>query len=203
MSFGYNPAVAHEAPMASIQNLGGALRAVADRMDRDKDLLVLVLSSHGSRDGFALNYDNLIDRTLDPETLRMMLDAANIKNRIVIVSSCYAGAFVSPLKSADTMIITAADAQHTSFGCSDDRHWTWFGEALFEKGLAEHATLADAFAAAKTTIAGWERDQKMTASNPQMFVGDEIARNFPDIVGKPTPAALGAVAPAASPTKAE
>ena len=133
----------------------------------------------------------------------MMLDAAEIKNRIVIVSSCYAGAFVAPLKNPDTMILTAADAEHTSFGCSDDRHWTWFGEALFEKGLADHATLADAFTAAKATIAGWEREQKMTASNPQMFIGDDIARNFPDIVGKPPAASLGALGPAASPTKTE
>jgi hypothetical protein len=198
-----NASTAKEAPMASMANIGEGLRAVARRMDRDKDLLVLVLSSHGSRDGFALSYDDMVERTLDPETLRLMLDAAKIKNRVVIVSSCYAGTFIAPLKTSDTMILTAADAEHTSFGCSDDRHWTWFGEALFEKGLADHATLADAFAAAKATIAGWEREQEMTASNPQMFVGDDIARNFPDIVGRPAPAALGAVAPAASPTKTE
>ena len=51
-----NAATAHEAPMASMPNLGEALRAVSHHMDRDKDLLVLVLSSHGSRDGVALSY---------------------------------------------------------------------------------------------------------------------------------------------------
>jgi hypothetical protein len=191
------------APMASVQNFGEALRAVSRRMDRDKDLLVLVLSSHGSPDGFALSYQNLIDRTLDPETLRLMLDAAEIKNRVIIVSSCYSGAFIPPLQNPDTMILTAAAADRTSFGCADDRKWSWFGEALFEKGLAERATLVDAFAAAKATIATWEREQKITASNPQIFVGDEIARKFPDIVGKPPIASLGALAPATSAAKTE
>ena len=187
-----NAATQSEAPIASMQNLGAALRAVAARMDRDRDLLVLVLSSHGSPYGFALNYGDLVDRTLDPETLRRLLDEAGVRNRIVIVSSCYSGAFIAPLETPDTMILTAAASDRTSFGCADDRKWTWFGEALFQKGLTGRATLAEAFAAAKTTIATWEREQKLTPSNPQIFVGDEIARQFPAIVGKPPPTSLGA-----------
>ncbi len=174
-----------DTPIASVSNLGAALREISQRMDRDNDLLVLVLSSHGSPDGFGLDFDDVFSRTLDPATLREMLDAAKIKNRVVIVSSCYAGTFVAPLRNPDTMILTAADADHTSFGCADDRKWTWFGEALFEKALADNTTLADAFASAKATVANWEREDKLTASNPQIFVGHAIAKRFPDIVGKP------------------
>jgi hypothetical protein len=198
-----NTGTARDAPMATVQNLAEALGAAAQRMDRDKDLLVLILSSHGSRDGFALDYDNLVSRTLDPATLRTMLDASGIRNRIVIVSSCYSGAFVKPLETPDTMVMTASADDRTSFGCADDRRWTWFGEALFEKGLAGHATLADAFADARTTIAGWERAQDYTPSHPQIFVGDEIALRFPDIVGKPPLATLGATEPGRRQAKSE
>ena len=198
-----NAATAQQAPMATMANLGQALRAVAQRMDRDNDLMVLVLSSHGSRDGFALSYGDYVDRALDPQTLRLLLDDAGIKNRVVIVSSCYSGTFVAPLQNPDTMILTAASADRTSFGCADDRRWTWFGEALFEKGLAEHSTLADAFAAARTTISSWERAQNLTPSQPQIFVGDEIARRFPDIVGVSTPESHAAAAPAQTTAKAE
>jgi hypothetical protein len=114
-----NQATADELPMASVQNIAAALRAVALRMDREKDVLVLTLTSHGSPDGFALQYDDLVERTLDPQTLRRLLDEVGVKNRVVIVSSCYSGTFVPVLSSPDTMVLTAASADRTSFGCAD------------------------------------------------------------------------------------
>jgi hypothetical protein len=178
-----NNATSSELPMASMQNLATALRAVGSRMDREKDVLILTLTSHGSRDGFALSYDDYVGRTLDPQTLKILLDEAGIKNRILIVSSCYSGTFVQPLADPDTMILTAASADRTSFGCANERKWTYFGEAFFERGLAGKVALADAFASAKVTIATWEREQKLTPSDPQIFVGEQIARRFHDIVG--------------------
>jgi hypothetical protein len=198
-----NAETSRDAPMATISNIAESLRATAHRMDVDKDLLILVLSSHGSPDGFALSYQNLVERTLDPATLRMMLDASGIKNRVVIVSSCYSGAFLKPLETPDTMVLTASSADRTSFGCADDRRWTWFGEAFFAKALADHVTLADAFADAKATVSGWERDQGYTPSNPQIFVGEDLALKFPEIVGKPPATTLGASEPVGAHAKSE
>jgi hypothetical protein len=196
-----NDATADERPMASMQNLGAALRAVGARMDRDKDVLILTLTSHGSPDGFALRYGDFVDRTLDPQTLKTLLDEAGIRNRILIVSSCYSGAFIAPLADADTAIITAASPTRTSFGCANERKWTYFGEAFFEKGLVGNATLADAFASAKTTIATWESEQKLIPSDPQVAIGDGIARRFPDLVGAAS--STSAVAAEAEPAHAD
>jgi hypothetical protein len=187
-----NEATSSQFPIASMQNLGAALRAVGSRMDRDDDVLVLAMTSHGSPDGFALDYGDFVDRTLDPRTLKTLLDDAGIKNRILIVSSCYSGTFVEPLANPDTVILTAASADRTSFGCANERKWTFFGEAFFEKGLVAEATFAAAFASARTTIANWERERKLTPSNPQIFIGDQIARRFPDLVGHAPVAAAGA-----------
>jgi hypothetical protein len=178
-----NAAAAEERPMASIQNIATALRAVGARMNADKDVLILAMTSHGSPHGFALEYGEFVDRTLDPQTLKTMLDEAGIKNRILIVSSCYSGAFLAPLADADTAIITAASATNTSFGCANDRKWTYFGEAFFEKGLTGDATIADAFDSAKATIATWESEQKLMPSDPQIAIGERIARRFPKLVG--------------------
>jgi len=179
-----NTATENERPMASIQNIAAALQAVGARMNPDRDVLILTLTSHGSPEGFALNYGYQFNRTLDPDTLKIMLDQAGIKNRILIVSSCYSGGFIAPLSNADTVILTAASANRTSFGCANDRKWTYFGEAFFEKGLTGKATIAEAFETAKTTIATWESEQKLQPSEPQIFVGDRIAHQFPDLVGK-------------------
>ena len=183
-----NAATADTRPIASMQNIAAALRAVGARMNADKDVLILTMTSHGSPDGLALLYQDVVERTLDPLTLKALLDDAGIKNRILIVSSCYSGAFVAPLADADTAIITAASSTHTSFGCANDRKWTYFGEAFFEKALTGEATIADAFAAAKTTIARWESEQKLIPSDPQIAIGERIARRFPDLVGRANPA---------------
>jgi hypothetical protein len=194
-----NEATANEQPMASVQNLGAALRAVGARMDRDKDVLILTMTSHGSPDGFALQYRNSVYRTLDPQTLKTLLDESGIKNRILIVSSCYSGAFVAPLADEDTVVITAASSTHTSFGCANDRKWTYFGEAFFEKGLSDGATLSDAFVSAKATVAAWEGEKKLVPSEPQIFVGGGIARRFPDLIGTAVPSsAIAAEAGSAS-----
>jgi hypothetical protein len=128
-----------------------------------------------------------------------LLDEAGIRNRILIVSSCYSGAFVAPLADEDTVVITAASSTRSSFGCANERKWTYFGEAFFEKGLAGNATLSEAFASAKATIAAWEGEQKLVPSDPQISIGDRIARSFPDLVGAAFPASAVAAEAGSAP----
>ena len=51
------------------------------------------------------------------------------------MSACYAGIFVPPLANDDTIVMTAADAKSTSFGCAPEREWTYFGDALFRQSM--------------------------------------------------------------------
>jgi hypothetical protein len=111
---------------------------------------------------------------LEPEDLRSALDDAGIKWRVVIVSACYSGIFIEPLQSANTLIITAADADHTSFGCADDRDLTYFGEAFLRDSLPGATSLEAAFEKAKALIAARERAEKLTPSHPQLSVGAAI-----------------------------
>jgi len=39
------------------------------------------------------------------------------------------------LANPDTLVITAADADHPSFGCRDKAKWTYFGNAFFNIAL--------------------------------------------------------------------
>lgn len=187
-----------DAPHATIQNLGTAMRAVAAKMDPDKDVLILTMTSHGSTEGFALRDATLqVWRTLDPGTLRSMLDDAGIKNRVIIVAACYSGVFVPALANDDTLIMTAAAKDRTSFGCASGRKWTYFGEAFFSFGLNDPSrpTLAKAFDIARRKIDLWEREQHIAVSNPQISVGAAIARRFPDLIGAPGDAVGSGTAP--------
>jgi hypothetical protein len=86
-----------------------------------------------------------------------------------VISACYSGGFIEPLKNDHTMVITAADATHTSFGCGNQYDYTYFGEAFFDKALRHTYSFTEAFDTARTSIAAREVSEKLTASNPQLY----------------------------------
>jgi hypothetical protein len=165
-------------PIASVSGLEQALKLVASRMDTSQDVLVLMLTSHGSRDGLAVINGQLPLAQLGPAELVHALDESDIKWRVVIVSACYAGVFVDSLKNDDTLVMTAADREHTSFGCDDNRELTYFGEAFLQESLPTAPSLDEAFKKASGIIKQRESAEHLEHSNPQLFVGAEIARKL-------------------------
>jgi Peptidase C13 family len=88
-----------------------------------------------------------------------------------VVSACYSGGFVEALKSETTLVMTAADAYHTSFGCGSESDFTYFGKAYFDQALRKHSSFTAAFHEARHIIETRERSEGKTPSNPQMFIG--------------------------------
>ncbi|GAC1452065.1 MAG: hypothetical protein PVS2B3_13120 [Steroidobacteraceae bacterium] len=158
-------------PLASVAGLAQTLKLLAARMNPDADVLVLFLTSHGSEDGLEVQNGSLPLAQLSPADLHQALDASGIRWRIVVVSACYAGVFLEELQSASTAVITAADAEHTSFGCDADRELTWFGEAFLKEALPGSDSLEDAFRKAAALIAHRESAEHQIHSNPQFFIG--------------------------------
>jgi hypothetical protein len=158
-------------PLASLSGLEQTLKLLATRMDPSQDVLVLFLTSHGSEDGLEVRNGSLPLAQIDPGDLRDALDESGIRWRVVVVSACYAGVFIEPLKSETTAIITAADSTHSSFGCQEDRELTWFGEAFLKDSLPNSASLEAAFANAASLIRQREEAEHEVHSNPQLFVG--------------------------------
>jgi len=158
-------------PLATYDNFRQALELLGRRMRRG-DVLVLVLTSHGSaEDGLAVTNGDLAEDALSPRDVRRALDAAGIRWRVIIASACYAGIFIRPLRNDTSLIMTAADSRHSSFGCADDRDLTYFGEALLKDSLPRACSLEDAFARARVIIRRREDDEGEIHSNPQLYVG--------------------------------
>jgi hypothetical protein len=163
------------APLASVSGLKYALRGIAGRMNLDRDVLFLVISSHGAREpAIAVSNSDLPLNDMTDEDLAEALSDSGIKWRVIIISACYAGGFIDALKNSSTIVITAAAADRTSFGCSNDRDLTYFGEAFFRDALPEARSLRDAFERAKTAIALRERREHVDASKPQAYFGAEL-----------------------------
>jgi len=166
-------------PIATRQNFAAAVRSVARLMDRDEDVLLLFMTSHGSRRGVDLQFSVLADARLSPDDVASVLDQEGVKNRILIISACYSGVFAKPLLADDnTIVLTAADENNPSFGCSNERDWTYFGDALFNRGLAAGKDVEHAFHVAKDTIADWETRDNLPRSNPQGHFGPALMKRL-------------------------
>jgi hypothetical protein len=174
-----SPDTLDDEPLATLSNLESALKTVGSAMDRREDILLLFLTSHGSRNHqLYVGMDPLPLKQVTPENLRAALDASGIQNRIVVVSACYSGGFVDALRDAHTLVITAARADRTSFGCGADSEITWFGKAFLTEGLNETTDFEQAFAIASRQIREWELAQGETSSVPQIAVGSEIGERL-------------------------
>jgi hypothetical protein len=163
------------APLATVSGLKYALRGLAGRMNLDRDVLFLAISSHGARDpAIAVSNADLPLDELTDEDLAEALEDSKIKFRVIIISACYAGGFIESLKDPRTIVIAAAAADRTSFGCSNDSDLTYFGEAFYRDALPEARSLRDAFDKAKAAIALRERRERVEPSKPQAFFGTEM-----------------------------
>jgi hypothetical protein len=171
-----------DAPLASVSGLDYALQGLASRMRLDRDVLFLAISSHGSSDpAIAVANSNFPLLDLTPEDLADALNKAGIEWRVIFISACYAGGFIEPLRSARTLVITAAAADRTSFGCGSDSDLTYFGEAFYRDALPMADSLRHAFDAAKAAIAAREQAEGETPSNPQAYFGAEIEAHLAEL----------------------
>lgn len=181
-----NVDTAGNTPIASLQNFATAVHAIAQEMDREHDVLLLFMTSHGSPLGVALRLDGELYADLSPRDVALILDSEGITNRIVIVSACYSGVFLKPLANENSIVLTAADADHPSFGCSDERDWTYFGDAFFNRSLTRDEGFEQAFRDAKTTIGQWEARYGLTPSNPQGFFGRALMSKLAPLYPHPS-----------------
>ena len=168
-------------PIATRTSISKALETIGQRMNKDEDVLFLFLTSHGSADGtFELSHQPLNIQSLTPAWLRAELDKAGIRWRVVVISSCFSGAYIPSLQTPSSLVITAAEATKTSFGCTDDADFTYFGRAFFDEAVRQEHSLVSAFHAAKQTIATREKEEGFTPSQPQLFMGGEMQKSLPE-----------------------
>lgn len=165
-----------QVPLATLGNLSGALHALSAKIDPARDVVMIYFAAHGGRDAEVVtdlpSYDDLQGFTSG--SVARLLDEAGIRRRILIVSACFSASWIPALANDDTIVIAAAARDRTSFGCSDERDLTYFGEAFLRGGIREGVSLADGFAQAKATVPRWEKQGQLTPSNPQAYVGKNM-----------------------------
>jgi len=162
-------------PMATRTSLERTLDILAGRMD-DEDILFVYLTSHGSEDHrLVLDFNEMELPDLAAAELGEMLADSGIDWKVVVVSACYSGGFIDPIRDDKTMIVTAAAADRTSFGCTDEAELTYFGRAYLAESLSETDDFQAAFEAAVERVETREKEEGISPhSNPQIVVPESI-----------------------------
>jgi hypothetical protein len=159
-------------------NLQRAIAHFASLMDRNEDILFLHLTSHGARGGeLAASFWPLEVAPVTPQLLKKWLDQSGIRNRVISISACYSGSWIDTLADDHTLIMTAADADHTSYGCGKRSELTFFGRAMYDEQLRNQTlSFEEAHRAARSVIKKREEEAGKDDgySNPQIRVGQAI-----------------------------
>jgi hypothetical protein len=137
----------------------------------------IFITSHGGR-GLGI-YLSREDEMLTPKALARALGqgCAGVPT-VVIVSGCYSGSFAQPPMAApNRIVLTAARADRSSFGCAADRTYTDYDACLLGS-LAHASSWQAAFAETKDCVSRREHQLGETPSLPQAAFGAAV-HNLP------------------------
>jgi hypothetical protein len=164
-------------PLANQYNLNNSLQRLGETMDVEEDVLVLFLTSHGSKEAtLQVSLSPFDLQGLSADYLKQALDDSGIQWRVVVISACYSGSFINTLADDKTIVITAADSDKKSFGCNDNREFTYFAEAFFSDELDgnNNRDFVSAFYNARESIGEREKIEDISPSAPQIYIGESI-----------------------------
>lgn len=170
-----NPATLTTHPLADWSNLDSALDGLHKVMRPDQDILLLYVTTHGSEDHTLLvDMDPLPLDQIGAADLASILALHPFKWKVLVINACYSGGFVPLLHGTDTLVLTAARTDRSSFGCGSESNITYFGHAWLADALNHTDNFVDAFHQASSQISQWEKQDKVTPSEPQISIGSGI-----------------------------
>jgi hypothetical protein len=170
-----NPAVGQPAdwPFATRENVQSVLQAIASRV-RSGDKVVLLLTSHGARQVLAVYAGK---RDLGPITaadLQQWLLPMRGKPTLILLSACHSGSFIPALRGQSRIILAAAAADRTSFGCNFHSGNTIFIEELLRGPALGEQSILQRMDHAREAVQQREAALRIQASQPQSFVGPAV-----------------------------
>ncbi len=132
-----------------------------------EDGCALFMTSHGSPTGLEIRGAG----TLTPSELaRVLNDACGERPTIALISGCYSGIFVDPLRGQNRIVLTAARSDRVSFGCTPDAdypHW----DACVIGHFAQATRWQELHDRVSTCVAEREAVERRNRSHPQAFFG--------------------------------
>ncbi len=150
----------------SIPDLATSLQNLTKRA---KGGCLLYFTSHGAPEGMVMG-----DTLLSPAQMKEMVNGAcGNRPSVIVMSACYSGQFVEPLRGENRIIMTAARPDRTSFGCGEMDHYTFFDDC-FLRALPMAGDFPSLGGLVQQCVAEREVQMKATPpSEPQVNVGPQ------------------------------
>ncbi|MFI4963813.1 MAG: C13 family peptidase [Caulobacterales bacterium] len=149
--------------------------ALADLTAKAAGGCLVYFSSHGAPQGVVIDQE-----LLPPGVLASMLNTTCGKRpTVVIVSACFSGVFVPALAGPDRMVLTAARADRSSFGCGEADRYPYFDQCVLESlpNAADFAALGNTV---RACVARREIKERMKPpSEPQLYIGAQLKPLLP------------------------
>lgn len=149
-----------------------AVSGFIDKARTARDGCLFYVTSHGLPGGVVFG-PQLV---MTPDMLRrLMVEACPARPSVVVVSACYAGAFLPTMAAPDRMVMTAARRDRASFGCGAKDVHTYFDDCMLQ-ALPKAKGFIALPGAVKACVAAREKATRMRPpSEPQVSVGATFA----------------------------
>ena len=139
----------------------------------EQDACLFYVSSHGKQ-GDGVYMKRVHDGQLTPAQLNTALNwTCGTAPTVVMVSACYSGQFIQPLRADNRIIMTAASAQRPSFGCSEAQEYTFWDGCVIDN-FERSSTWENLYTNVKQCIAQKEQQLGYPASQPQAYFGKNM-----------------------------
>jgi len=169
-SFSADGRVAGSDP-ATVDNLATAMDQLPPQADTG---CFVFMTSHGNQDGVFLRADLKHQHFLTPTQLGNLLDATcGQRPTVAIISACHSGVFLDDA-APNRIILTAARADRTSFGCGAAFDYTYYDSCLLDH-WPQSRTFVDLYNAVVLCVEDKERQMNVTPSQPQAWFGTAVA----------------------------
>ncbi len=160
-------------PIADDATIATLVRRTAEQA-APSDIVFVDISSHGARQMLARKVGNATPIALPSRELARKLEPLAGHRTVIVVSACYSGSLIGDLRAPDRIIITAARADRSSFGCAPGNRHTLFGEAELHAFGQPGRSLQEVFVALRDDVARMEAARRYLPSEPQIWVGSEV-----------------------------
>src|SRR5208282_1179405 len=161
-------------PVADDAAIVGLVRTAAERAGPD-DLVFVHISTHGGPGVLARKIEGRPTEILRAAGLARLLAPLGAHHTVIVLSACYSGSLIGTLRSPDRIIMTAARADRSSFGCEASSRHTFFGDAELRGFDTRGRSLHQAFIVISDEVAAMEQASHYgPPSQPQVSVGAEV-----------------------------
>lgn len=168
-----NPVPGQEAdlPYATKENTEAVLKTLGE-LARPQDKVMLLMSTHGNVGLLAVHAGRAPIGAVRTADLQRWLEPLRGQPTFLVISSCYSGSFIEPLRQVSRMILTASAKDRASFGCQPNSNNTFFVKELLRQPTLLTQSVRQLMTHASAGVATLETKMGLSPpSSPSFFFG--------------------------------